>query len=186
MGPAPLDVRYTLPLVSGVPRWSNEASEKDVLGKQAMDSTPDILDGVNCCPVCSRDVSIEATDSSGDLPCSGCGRLLWFVRKRVGGVAVLTFLPGLLSGSESEGRLEEVVSATDGSTRVLLNLSRLRFVSSLFLGMMIGLRRRLATIGGSLRVCGLNEKSSEAFRTAGMDRFIDLSDDEPTAIARFE
>ena len=150
-----------------------------------MDSTPDILDGVNCCPACNREVSIEGIDSPGDLPCSGCGRLLWFVRKRVNGVAVLTFLPGLLSGSESEGRLEEVVSATNGLTRVVLNLSHLRFVSSLFLGMMVGLRRRLAAVAGSLKVCGLNEKSSEAFCTAGMDRLLDLCDDEPTAIARF-
>jgi anti-sigma B factor antagonist len=107
------------------------------------------------------------------------------VRKRVGGVAVLTFLPGLLSGSESEGRLEEVVSATDGLTRVVLNLSHLRFVSSLFLGMMVGLHRKLAAIAGSLKVCGLNERSSEAFRTARLDRLIELYDDEPTAIARF-
>jgi anti-anti-sigma factor len=150
-----------------------------------MNSIRDTLDDVNCCPVCSREVSIGGLDSPGDLPCSGCGRLLWFVRKRVDGVAVLTFLPGLLSGSESEGRLEEVVSATDGLSRVVLNLSHLRFVSSLFLGMMAGLHRRLAVAGGSLKVCGLNERSCEAFRTTGMDRLIDLCDDEPTAIARF-
>ena len=105
-----------------------------------MDSTPDTLDRVNCCPFCSMEVPIGGIDSPGDLPCSGCGKLLWFLRKRVNGVVVLTFLPGLLSGSESEGRLEEVVAATDGSTRVVLNLSHLRFVSSLFLGMMAGLR----------------------------------------------
>jgi anti-anti-sigma factor len=150
-----------------------------------MDSTPDTLDGVNCCPVCSREVSIEGIDSPGDLPCTGCGRLLWFVRKRVDGIAVLTFLPGLVSGSESQGRLEEVVSATDGLTRVVLNLSHLRFVSSLFLGMMAGLHRRLAAAAGSLKVCGLSEKSHEAFRITRMDRLIDLCDDEPTAIARF-
>ncbi len=104
---------------------------------------------------------------------------------RFDGFAVLTFLPGLLSGSESEWRLDEVVSATNGSTRVVLNLSHLRFVSSLFLGMMVGLHRRLAAIAGSLKVCGLNERSSEAFCTAGIDRLIDLCDDEPTAITRF-
>jgi anti-anti-sigma factor len=150
-----------------------------------MDSTPDTLDGVNCCPVCSREVPIGCIDSPGDLPCSGCGKLLWFLRKRVDGVVVLTFLPGLLSGSESEGRLEEVVAATDGLTRVVLNLSHLRFVSSLFLGMMAGLRRRLASRAASLKICGLNENSSEAFRTTGMDRLIELCDDEPAAIARF-
>jgi anti-anti-sigma factor len=67
----------------------------------------------------------------------------------------------------------------------VLNLSHLRFVSSLFLGMIAGLHRKLAAMAGSLKVCGLNEKSSEAFRTTGMDRLIDLCDDEPTAIARF-
>ena len=110
---------------------------------------------------------------------------MWFVRRSVDGVVVLTFLPGLVTGSEGLQRIDEVVSAFGGSSRVVVNLSRLRFVSSMFLGMLVVLHKRVVLVKGELKICGIQPEASVVFKITRLDKVFDIRDDEQSALASF-
>lgn len=149
-----------------------------------MDTVSRLADGpADRCPACRGQVLLERLDRDGDTPCPHCGRLLWFVRKRSKGAVLLTFLPGLQSGSEPMEQIRQVHEAVAGSSRVILNLSRMRLVSSLFLGMLVVLHRRIVARSGTMALCGLARDTLDAFRVTNLDKIFDIVADEPTALA---
>jgi anti-sigma B factor antagonist len=136
----------------------------------------------NVCPLCNGVVVVEPGSMLGeDAPCPHCGGLLWFLRKQVGDVVVLTFLPGLITGSESVHRVDEVVSAIGDARRVVLNLSHLRFVASLFLGMLVVLHKRMASSNKELRICGVQPNAAVVFGVTKLDTVFSIHEDEMTA-----
>ena len=128
---------------------------------------------------------LELLDSAGDSPCPHCRRLLWFLRKCRNGVVVLTFLPGLMSGSEAMGRVHQVQEAVANSSRLVLNLSRMRLVSSMFLGMLVVLYRTMVAVERDGKLCGLHPDTLDVFRTTKLDRVFDICGDEQTALNSF-
>ncbi len=137
------------------------------------------------CPQCGQPVTIQASGPAEEFPCPHCGHLLWFLGKRLDGVVILTFLPGLITGQESIERVDEVVAATGDAPRVLLDFSLLRFLSSLFLGMLIRLHLRMASAQRALKVCGLRSEAREVFRVTRLDQVFDLCTDQQSALDSF-
>jgi len=137
------------------------------------------------CPYCGAGSVIDLPNAEEDTPCPGCARLLWFVRKPRDEVALLIFLPGLISGSESLPRIDEVTSAIGSAPRIALDLSRLRVITSMFLGMLVSLERSVAAAGGTLRLFGVSPGQREVFRATKLDRVFSIYGDEPTALAGF-
>lgn len=150
-----------------------------------MDASCRTADGTaDCCPACGGEVVLELLDSAGDTPCPHCGHLLWFLRKCCNGVVVLTFLPGLMTGSEAMEQAHQVQEAVGTSSRLILNLSRMRLVSSMFLGMLVVLYRRMVTVKGTVRLCGPHPDTLDVFRGTKLDRVFDICADEQTALNR--
>ncbi len=148
-----------------------------------MDTASRTADGpADRCPACRGRVLIERLDRDGDTPCPHCGRLLWFVRRRRKGAVLLTFLPGLQSGSEPMERIRQVHEAVADSARVIVNLSHMRLVSSLFLGMLVVLHRRIVARKGTMTLCGLAPDTLDAFRVTNLDKVFDIVADEQTAL----
>lgn len=137
------------------------------------------------CPQCGKHVTIPAQDAPEEFPCPHCRQLLWFLRNNADGVVILTFLPGLTIGRESIDRVEEVAAATGGSPRVLLDFSLLRFLSSLFLGMLIRVHLRMSSAHRALKICGLRPEAREVFRVTKLDQVFDLYADQPSALKSF-
>jgi len=125
------------------------------------------------------------SDPAGDAPCPGCGNLLWFLRKPVGEAVVLTFLPGLMVGSEALQRINEVTAAAGDLSRVVLDFRCLRFITSLFLGMLVTLHRRAVVAGGTLKLCGLRPEIREVFQATKLDAVFAIYDDQQSALASF-
>jgi len=146
---------------------------------QPPDATPDL------CPACNNEVTLDAVLLAGDAPCSHCGQLVWFAKKSIGDVAVLTFLPGLMSGSESAGRVEEVIAAIGESSRLVLNLTHMNIISSEFLGMLLALRQEVLRANGTLKLCGLPPDSLDVFKVTKFDTVFDICDDVPNAVRSF-
>ncbi len=136
----------------------------------------------DACPSCGKRLTIVPAALAGDVPCQQCGRVLWFVRKMAGDAVVLTFLPGLMVGSESLERINEVSSAIGGSPRVVLNLSHLDFVSSMFLGMLVVLYKRAVSAKATLRLCGVQPEALAAFKVTQLDSVFALYEDEQSAL----
>jgi anti-anti-sigma factor len=152
----------------------------------AMDkSAQTVGEHCNYCPYCGTTVDLRPSEPQGDTPCPQCQQLLWFVRKSVDGVVVLTFLPGLMVGSESGGKADEVFSALGDSLRVVVNFSRLRLASSLFLGMMVALRRKVKAVGGNVKVCELAPVVEDSFRATQLHGLFEIYADEQAAVNSF-
>ena len=149
------------------------------------DSSSAIENAPNCCPACGGEATIRPAGPAGDFPCPHCGHLLWFLRKSVEGVVIFTFLPGLMSDSESVEKVDEVVSALGNSSRVVLNLSHLRFVSGFFLGMLVRFHLRMVSARAALKICGLRPGNLEVFQVTKLDKLFHIHYNEQNALKSF-
>ena len=138
------------------------------------------------CPYCDAAADLGAGlpgQAHGDLPCRGCGHMLWFVRRHHDDAVVLAFLPGLIAGSEPVSRVDEIYAAVGSARTAVLNLSHLRFVSSVFLSMLVALHRRMSAEEGHVRLCNLPAVTREAFETTRLNTLFAVFDDEAAALS---
>jgi anti-anti-sigma factor len=66
----------------------------------------------------------------------------------------------------------------NGHTRLVLNLSSVRSMSSDVLGVLAAVSRRVAQERGRLGVCGLNPTIKDMLQICRLDRYIDVYPDE--------
>ena len=149
------------------------------------ESPQPVQDAPNLCPACGEPFVPDPASPEEEGPCPHCRHPVWFVRRARDEAVVLTFLTGLVSGSESLGRLDEVTAAMGNAPRVVVNLSQMRFISSMFLGMLVALNRRIVAAKAALRLCGLRPGEREVFRATRLDTVFDIREDEPSALASF-
>jgi anti-anti-sigma factor len=122
---------------------------------------------------------------NGDVPCTRCGQLLWFVRKPLGEAVILTFFPGPIVALDSITRVKLVASAAGDLSRVVVNLSHLLFIPTVFLGMLVAIHRRVGEAGGELRLYGLHPRVLATFKATNVDRMFNIYDSEQSALASF-
>ena len=151
-----------------------------------MDASRRTADGAaDCCPACGGEITWEHWDAAGEMPCPHCRHLVWFVRRCCDGVVILTFLPGMMAGGEAMGRVREVQDAVANASRLILNLSRMPVVSSMFLGTLVVLHRRMVMVDGVVKLCGLNADTMTVFKNTRLDRVFDIYGDEQIALNSF-
>lgn len=78
-------------------------------------------------------------------------------------------------------RLDRLVME-EGHTRLVLNFSGVRYVSSDVLGRPAGLQKRLDPSGGRVRLCGLDPVLRDVLRVSHLDRVFDVCRDETDAL----
>ena len=61
-----------------------------------------------------------------------------------------------------------------GSTKLVTDFSRVDFVSSAGLRVLLATAKRLGDVGGSLRICGLNDEVNEVFEISGFSTILDV------------
>jgi anti-anti-sigma factor len=148
----------------------------------AMSPFPDPFDQTPVfCPCC--DNAIGTSPPLGDEPCPLCGRSLWFVKKEVDEAVILVFLPGLKSGSEGEKGADDVLSAAGDQDVVVIDLSRLRLLSSSFLGLLVALHNQLQAANRQLKICGVSSDAYESLQTTNLSDFLEVYEDERAALA---
>jgi anti-anti-sigma factor len=151
-----------------------------------MDITAEAFQRIpSLCPACKTPVRHDRWESISEVSCSCCTRLLWFVEKQVGDIIVVTFLPGLLVGSEAMERVDELLVTLGNSSRLVLDLSELRLITSMFLAMLVPLNKRMTAAGKSLKLCGLRPAGRDIFKITSLNRLFDIHDDAVAAIRSF-
>ena len=78
-------------------------------------------------------------------------------------------------------RLLEMISA--GNKNVVVDLSRVDFLDSTGLGVLVGAHRRLRSGEGSLRLVCPHERLLKIFRITGLDKVFDVHDSVDNATA---
>ena len=92
---------------------------------------------------------------------------------------------GRLDARSAQGFGEQLLGRIDGGeTSIVLDLSRIDFLGSAGLRVVLSAAKRLRDVDGQLAVCGLGEHVREVFRVGGFDTIIDIHADRPTALAK--
>jgi len=85
-------------------------------------------------------------------------------------------LPDQLDDSDFD-RLNEALLALidDASPRWVIDLSRVDYMGSAMLGMMVNLRQQVKNIKGHLVLCGMSQRLTDIFRTCCMERLFTIA-----------
>jgi anti-sigma B factor antagonist len=70
----------------------------------------------------------------------------------------------------------------DGHQRILLNFSKVEYLSSAALGKLVVLRKKVESVKGKLALCDIDENIFEAFKITGFDRIFKIFPDEQEAL----
>ena len=74
---------------------------------------------------------------------------------------------------------------TDGSKRIIVNLETVSYVDSATIGCLMDLYRQVASVGGHLKLAGVQPRVLTMLTLTGAQNFIQIHADEPGAIASF-
>ncbi|HLF55616.1 MAG TPA: STAS domain-containing protein [Thermoanaerobaculia bacterium] len=85
------------------------------------------------------------------------------------------------SSAEFDRRGQELVAA--GSTRIVLDLSELEYVSSAGLRAVLTTAKSAQAAGGKLAIAGMKGVTKEVFSISGFDSILPTYADVPTALA---
>lgn len=101
------------------------------------------------------------------------------------GVAVLVVpVEELDAGNVGEFR-RDIAPLLEAHTKLVLDLSRLRFVDSSGLGAFISCLRRLNARGGDLKLCAMSKQVRAVFELVRMHRIFAIHDTKDEAVRAF-
>ena len=100
------------------------------------------------------------------------------------GNALVLSPQGRLDAQSAQGFQDAVLAKVDGgTTKLLLDLERLEYVSSAGLRSVLMIAKKLRQNGGKLVVCSLRDNVAEVFRVSGFDSVIDTAADRASGLA---
>ncbi len=109
--------------------------------------------------------------------------------KDVNGVAVIDFVDsGLMFESalvEEIGEELQSLITDHGHTRLLLDFSRVQYVSSTMLGLLANLDKEVKKGGGQLKITGLGPVLRDTFRISHFEAMFAIYDNEASALKAF-
>ena len=85
---------------------------------------------------------------------------------------------------EVGGELMDLIDKHDHKN-LLLNFRDVDFLSSMALGKLITLRRKIKEVNGRLKLCNITPETFQVFVVSRLDTFFDIFHDEHTALQSF-
>ena len=82
------------------------------------------------------------------------------------------------------GRLLHGLIEDEGHTRLVVNLTGVRYLSSEVLGILAGLQREVDPVRGRIVLCGLDPLLRDMVRITHLDRVFDIRGDEAEALGQ--
>ena len=102
------------------------------------------------------------------------------------GISTVGFKRSSLTDEENIellGRELFAVVEQGGCRKVILDMAKVRYVTSSVLGKLISLHRKLHRIEGRLVICNLGTEMNEIMSTSRLNQFFHLADDQSAASA---
>ena len=107
------------------------------------------------------------------------------VVQNIGGVVVANFTDAsILDAQAIEAiglQLYELIDE-QAQRKILLDFSRVRFLSSSLLGVLISLRKKAEAIKGQVAICGLRKDLKKPFKITHLDKLFKFYDEEEEAL----
>jgi anti-sigma B factor antagonist len=133
------------------------------------------------CPICDAQLRVDSF-RTGETACSGCGHVIWYQKRTVDGISIMDAISGIVAiNMDIERVSNSLLSGTD-KARVVLNLSRLKFISSAFVAGMIALQKRVRAANGRLILCGMHPIVRETLHGARLDTYFEICENEQDAL----
>jgi len=101
-------------------------------------------------------------------------------------VAVATMPVDELDASNAEEFKRDIAPVLQANTKLVLDLSRLRFVDSSGLGAMLSCLRQLSAKSGDLKLCGMSKQVRGLFELVRMHRIFDIYGTKEEALSAFK
>lgn len=101
------------------------------------------------------------------------------------GVTVATIPVEELDAGNAGEFKRDIAPILQTSTKLVLDLSRLRFVDSSGLGAMLSCLRQLTSNRGDLKLCGMSKQVRTLFEVVRMHRIFDIYADPEEAVRAF-
>jgi anti-sigma B factor antagonist len=101
-------------------------------------------------------------------------------------VAVATMPVDELDASNAEEFKRDIAPVLQANTKLVLDLSRLRFVDSSGLGAMLSCLRQLSAKSGDLKLCGMSKQVRGLFELVRMHRIFDIYGTKEEAVNAFK
>lgn len=134
------------------------------------------------CLLCSETVSLKSTELFSDARCPKCDTLLWFRHREMGDIAVLSVVPETRAESMDVMRVGKVLLDSSESTKVVINLEGVKFISSSFIAGLIACHRRFQAAERRFVLCGVHPVVMEGFVGARLDKVFEIFEDEKAAL----
>jgi len=130
------------------------------------------------CPICGDRLSADFLLATDDSACPCCGQALWFVRGPAceGGTSVM-LLTEFIDGGDTRKQVNAILAATRHPSRLILDLSRLRFLPNSILRLLLALQGRLGSTGGALAISGLRLRNYNTLRKAHLTKVLCIGDE---------
>jgi anti-anti-sigma factor len=100
-----------------------------------------------------------------------------------GATAILRIVGDVTSASEGDLMAAYGLAVANGATAVVLDFSRLDYMNSGGIGLLVTLLVRAQRSGGRLVATGLSEHYRQIFSLTRLDEAIEITDDEAAAVA---
>jgi anti-sigma B factor antagonist len=108
------------------------------------------------------------------------------VADKIGEVAVVVLpVEELDAGNVAEFK-REIAAVLEAHTKVVFDLSRLRFLDSSGLGAFLSCLRRLNAKSGDLKLCGMSKQVRAVFELVRMHRIFDIFSAREEAVRAFQ
>lgn len=104
----------------------------------------------------------------------------------VGAVAVVVVTVDELDAGNTAEFRERMAPILSAHSKVVIDLSPVRFIDSSGLGAMLSCLRQLAAKGGDLKLCGLSKQVRAAFELVRLHRILDIHEDRSKAVEAFK
>ena len=106
--------------------------------------------------------------------------------EKVGDVAVAAVPVDELDASNAAEFKRDIAPLLEANTRLVLDLTRLRFVDSSGLGAFISCLRKLNAKGGDLKLYGMSKQVRAVFELVRMHRVFDIVGSREDAVRAFQ
>lgn len=105
---------------------------------------------------------------------------------QVGEVGVAEVPVDELDASNAPEFKRDIAPVVESNTKLVLDMSRLHFVDSSGLGVILSCLRQLSAKGGDLKLCCMSKQVRAAFELVRMHRIFDIYSSREEAIRAFE
>ncbi len=105
--------------------------------------------------------------------------------EQAGDVTIVTLPVDELDASNAADLKRDVAALLEEHTKLVFDLSRLRFIDSSGLGAFLSCLRKATARGGDLKLCGLTKHVRSVFELVRMHRIFELFDTRDAAVKGF-